>query len=162
MCHSISLSCRFQQKALAGGESVLFCSDRQNTDREALRGELKPPSVPEPVKGQKLYYDPLNGRLQDVIKRYEEESTQKELYWRKKKFKDAWKTVPKVEYYPEAELKRMTASSTSPSSSSPMFNEVDPTDSHHHVMLDQADERQTGSRLDFTGDNDLEFELYHE
>ena len=101
---------RFIERAGPGAETKsMFCVEKQITDLDVLHGIIKAPEKSKPIKGQVLYYDPLNGNLQAVIKLHEQEVEKKKEYWEKKAKKDAWKTVPIVDYDPQKALEKMKA-----------------------------------------------------
>jgi len=92
---------RYNQKALAD-EKTAFCSGKQELDMEVLRG--KPPSeiqkMASPVKGQPVFFDPLNSQLYTVKQRRKELDSENEIKWKGQDFQMSIAEIPKVAYHP--------------------------------------------------------------
>lgn len=103
---------RFAALSVAETQPVLFCTEKQETDKKILAGiEHK---VPKPTShlGRPVYLDPNNNELK-IIKHYRKEDLQKENTKRKaREYQKLLKTIPKVEYFPTSRLAEMRSKSS--------------------------------------------------
>jgi hypothetical protein len=97
VCHEMFFS-RFATKTVAEKQLMPTCQGRQRNDITELSGARVMQPKAEPVKGQVLYFDPLDKQLQDVISYREQLVQQREERMRAKLYQDALKTIPVVEY----------------------------------------------------------------
>ncbi len=101
---------RYNEKALAD-EKTSFCREKQELDMEVLRG--KPASeiqkMASPVKGQALYFDPLNSQLHTVKQRRKELEEENRIRWKSKEFQNSIADIPKVAYHPSTLLTQLQA-----------------------------------------------------
>jgi hypothetical protein len=105
---------RYNAKALAD-EKTSFCSAKQELDMEVLRG--KPPAeiqkLASPVKGQPVFFDPLNTQLDMVKRRRKEVEEENALKWKGEDFQRSIAEIPKVAYHPATLLTQMQLGQTS-------------------------------------------------
>lgn len=84
-----------------------FCTEKQATDKIERSGVALEIPKSKAVKGQKLYYDPLDNHV-EVLKAEYKQNEAKKIYKRKvNDYKRALKTIPKVDYYPTTVLATM-------------------------------------------------------
>lgn len=105
---------RYNQKALAD-EKTPFCSGKQELDMEVLRG--KPASeiqkMASPMKGQAVFFDPLNSQLRVVKNRRKELDEENEIKWKGQDFQHSIAEIPKVAYHPATLLVQLQTGQTS-------------------------------------------------
>ena len=103
---------RFAALSVAETQPVLFCTEKQETDKKILAGiEHK---VPKPTShlGRPVYLDPNNNELK-IIKHYRKKDLQQENAKREaQEYQKLLKTIPKVEYFPTSRLAEMRSKST--------------------------------------------------
>jgi hypothetical protein len=95
---------RFTKMAVAETLPVIFCLEKQQTDKIIMSGvEHKvPKSVP--LKGQDLFYDPNNVAL-GVIQHHRKLALKAEkAKWDAMAYQDTLKVIPQVNYYPTTRL----------------------------------------------------------
>ncbi len=97
---------------MAETQPVLFCTEKQETDKKILAGiEHK---VPKPTShlGRPVYLDPNNNELK-IIKHYRKKDLQRENAKREaQEYQQLLKTIPKVEYFPTSRLAEMRSKSS--------------------------------------------------
>lgn len=95
---------RFSSLSVAENQFHPFCTERQQMDKEARTGVQ--PEVPRStaVKGQKLYFDPLDMEVAEV-KRHrrvgERKKERREKLW---DYKEVVRAIEDVDYYPTSKL----------------------------------------------------------
>jgi len=103
---------RFAALSVAETQPVLFCTEKQETDKKILAGiEHK---VPKPTShlGRPVYLDPNNNELK-IIKHYRKKDLQRENAKREaQEYQQLLKTIPKVEYFPTSRLAEMRSKSS--------------------------------------------------
>lgn len=105
---------RFAIKSGQAEEPIPFCMEKQINDRLALRGTLPSPSKlsshNNPIKGQKLYYDPLNTQLQMIKDNRHRHDLLQDKMWKAKQYQEDLNTIPSIDYHPTTELAKMMKS----------------------------------------------------
>lgn len=92
---------------MAETQPVLFCTEKQETDKKILAGIEH--SVPKPVShlGKPVYVDPNNNELK-IIKHYRKQDLREEKRRQDaKEYQRLLKTIPKVDYFPTTRLVEM-------------------------------------------------------
>lgn len=103
---------RFAALSVAETQPVLFCTEKQETDKKILAGIEH--SVPKPVShlGKPVYVDPNNNELK-IIKHYRKKDLQEEKRRQDaKEYQRLLKTIPKVDYFPTTRLVEMRSKSS--------------------------------------------------
>lgn len=91
---------------------MLFCTEKQETDKKILAGVEH--TVPKPVShlGKPVYVDPNNNELK-IIKHYRRRDLQEEKRRRDaKEYQRLLKTIPQVDYFPTSRLVEMRSKSS--------------------------------------------------
>ena len=93
--------------SVAETQPVLFCTEKQQTDKKILAGiEHKVPRATS-HHGNPVYFDPNDTELR-VIQHYRKQDLRAEKERRKaKEFQKLLKTIPKVDYFPTTRLAKM-------------------------------------------------------
>ena len=105
---------RYNAKALAD-EKTSFCSGKQELDMDILRGK-QPAEIQKlasPVKGQPVFFDPLNSQLDMVKKRRQEMDAENNYKWKMQDFQQSIAEIPKVAYHPATLLTQLQMGRTS-------------------------------------------------
>lgn len=107
MYYLVSMDRRFSSLSVAETQPVLFCTEKQQTDKKILAGiEHKVPRSTS-HHGNPIYFDPNDTELQ-VIMHYRKQDLRAEKERRKaKEFQKLLKTIPKVDYFPTTRLAEM-------------------------------------------------------
>jgi hypothetical protein len=97
---------------VAETQPVLFCTEKQETDKKIMAGiEHK---VPKPTShlGNPVYFDPNNNELK-LIKHYRRQDLKEEKRKQEaKEYQKLLKTIPKVDYFPTTKLAEIRSKST--------------------------------------------------
>ena len=99
---------RYNGKALAD-ENTPFCSGKQQLDMALLQGK-KPEDLKKlssPVRGQPVFFDPLNSQLEHVKDRRKEIDAELSAEYKAKDFQDSIAEIPKIAYHPATLLTQM-------------------------------------------------------
>lgn len=107
------IMCRFASLSVAETQPVLFCTEKQETDKKIMAGlEHKVPKS-TPHLDRPLYYDPSDNELQ-IIQHYRRQDLKEEQRRREaRQYQKLLKTIPKVDYFPTTRLAEMQAKSSS-------------------------------------------------
>jgi hypothetical protein len=107
----IALRSRFSQLSVAETQPVLFCTEKQQTDKKIMAGtEHKVPKATS-HHGNPVYFDPHDNELA-VVQHYRKQHLQEERRKREaQEFQRLLKTIPKVDYFPTTRLAEMYAKS---------------------------------------------------
>ena len=97
---------------MAETQPVLFCTEKQETDKKIMAGiEHK---VPKPTShlGNPVYFDPNNNELK-LIKHYRRQDLEEEKRKQEaKEYQKLLKTIPKVDYFPTTKLAEIRSKSS--------------------------------------------------
>jgi hypothetical protein len=99
---------RYNEKCLAD-EKTSFCEGKQKLDIAVLQGK-QPKDIQKmasPVKGQPLFFDPLNSQLLHVKQRRKEMDLELNDIYKAKDFQDSIAEIPKVAYHPATLLTQL-------------------------------------------------------
>lgn len=107
LCFTTCFPHRFASLSVAETQPVLFCTEKQETDKLIMSGaEYKVPKS-KPHGQQPLFFDPSNNELQ-IIKHYRKQDLQEEHKRREaRQYQKLLKTIPKVDYFPTTRLAEM-------------------------------------------------------
>lgn len=98
---------RFESLSVAENAFHPFCTEKQTMDKMERSGIVLEVPKSKPVKGQKLYFDPLDTHLEMLKAEYKQHEAKKRYNRKVKDYKNALKTIPKVDYYPTTVLATM-------------------------------------------------------
>lgn len=90
---------RFAKMSVAEKQLMPTCQERQLDDLVEMAGGKIVAAKSVPVRGQPLYFDPLDNQLIDVKRHREKLVRQREARLREKEYKEAVKTIPHVTYH---------------------------------------------------------------
>jgi len=146
-------------KAAQAEEPVPFCLEKQVNDKLALQGVLPLPSkTGSPIKGQKLYYDPLNTQLHTVkINRQRLEADRLELQ-RAKKYQEDLDTIPLIDYHPTTELAKMKTKAKG--GNEPNATAIDVTDDEKFEFEDLESKTKAAMKFARRGDTSSLYDYF--
>lgn len=98
---------RFRSNQIAEMAPLPWCAEKQETDRLVRAGQSVAPKKSVPVKGQRLYYDPLDGQLLEIKKSREHSEAAHAQSLRSRLYRAALEELPVVDYHPADELRAL-------------------------------------------------------
>jgi len=84
-----------------------WCEKKQEIDKLIRQGVTVEPSKPSPVKGQILYYDPLDVQLRELQRLRDDDVAKYEAAMKEKEFQESLHSIPQVNYFPVNKLKKL-------------------------------------------------------
>ena len=86
---------------------MLFCTEKQETDKLLMSGAEHKVPKPTPLRGQPLYFDPNDVQLQLVKRHRRADLQQAARRQQAQQYQEMLRTIPAVEYFPTTRLAKM-------------------------------------------------------
>ncbi len=98
---------RFNKMQCNENQILPWCEKKQEIDKLVRHGVTVEPPKPSPVKGQTLYYDPLDTQLRELQRLRDHDVAKYEASMKEKEFQESLHSIPEVNYYPVNKLKKL-------------------------------------------------------
>lgn len=147
---------RFASMTVSEIQMLPFCETKQISDKKIRAGIKVEPIKPSPVKGQKLYYDPLDETVARVKLARELLNEENELKYKEKQWQINLANIPIVDYHPVTRLQELRN-----------VNNLEPVSREDGSQIDLQE--RVGTKLGFeqslqrakNGDKEALYNYYH-
>ena len=100
---------RFNKMQCNENQILPWCEKKQEIDKLVRQGVIVEPQKPSPVKGQLLYYDPLDTQLRELQRLRDHDVAKYEASMKEKEFQESLHSIPEVNYFPVNKLKKLVS-----------------------------------------------------
>jgi hypothetical protein len=147
---------RFASMTVSELQMLPFCETKQISDKKIRAGFKVEPSKPSPVKGQVLYYDPLDETVASVKKERKQLNEENEKKYKEKQWQLDLANIPIVDYHPVTRLQQLKN-----------VNNLEPVNKDDGTQIDLQE--RVGTKQGFeqslqrakNGDKEALFNYYH-